>query len=147
MVMPVAGLMMGMAWRARVAAGWCSFRLDWLWNAGGMNGGDAELRENTGATVCGCWVGECAGELLANDERSEEALWMDTSCSQRSFRSVDCSPSTDAPWQVNLHRSPSTILGRIPSRPPGRRIGQPQTSCERRRPTATRPALSCSVRL
>jgi hypothetical protein len=30
MVMPVAGLMMGMALRPRVAAGWWSFRLGWL---------------------------------------------------------------------------------------------------------------------
>jgi hypothetical protein len=28
MVMPVAGLTIGMALRVRVAAGWCSFKLD-----------------------------------------------------------------------------------------------------------------------
>jgi hypothetical protein len=28
MEMPVAGLMMGMAFRARVAAGWCIFKVD-----------------------------------------------------------------------------------------------------------------------
>jgi hypothetical protein len=28
MEMPVAGLMIGMALRARVAAGWCSFKVD-----------------------------------------------------------------------------------------------------------------------
>lgn len=57
MVMPVAGLMMGMALRPRVAAGWCSL---WLvggempgWKlAGGMKGGDDELREKPGGTVC-----------------------------------------------------------------------------------------------
>lgn len=57
MVMPVAGLMMGMALRPRVAAGWSSL---WLvggempgWKlAGGMKGGDEELSENPGGTVC-----------------------------------------------------------------------------------------------
>lgn len=29
MLMPVAGLMMGIALRPRVAAGWCSFKLEW----------------------------------------------------------------------------------------------------------------------
>ena len=28
MLMPVAGLMMGMGFRARVAEGWCSFKVD-----------------------------------------------------------------------------------------------------------------------
>ena len=79
MVMPVAGLMMGMALRARVADGWWSLRLEcWLRNAGGTNGGDDELREKAGATVCGCCVGEDSGELLARDERSEPL--MDTIC-------------------------------------------------------------------
>jgi hypothetical protein len=71
MVKPVAGLMMGIALRPRVAAGWCSFVLCCVWNVGGTNGGDDELREKLGATVCGCWVGEDCGELLANEERSE----------------------------------------------------------------------------
>lgn len=55
MVIPVAGLMMGMALRPRVAAGWCSFTfIGWVWKLGGMNAGDEELSENVGATVCGC---------------------------------------------------------------------------------------------
>lgn len=57
MVIPVVGLMMGMALpRVRVAAGWCSFRDEdcWLWKVGGTNAGEVELRENAGATVLGC---------------------------------------------------------------------------------------------
>jgi hypothetical protein len=73
-VTPVAGLMMGMALRALVADGWWILRDCWLWNAGGMKAGDVELSEKVGATVCGCWVGEDSGELLAKDERSDEAL-------------------------------------------------------------------------
>jgi hypothetical protein len=80
MVMPVVGLMMGMALpRARVAAGWCSFRDDcWLWKVGGMKAGDVEFREKAGATVFGCCVGDASGEWLATDERSDEALWIET---------------------------------------------------------------------
>lgn len=79
MEMPVAGLMMGMALRPRVAEGWCNFRLDCCpWKLGGTKAGE-ELREKLGATVWGCWVGEDSGELLASDERSD-ALEMDTSC-------------------------------------------------------------------
>ncbi len=37
-----------------------------------------ELREKD-ATCCGCCVGEALGELLDNEERSEEALLIDTS--------------------------------------------------------------------
>jgi hypothetical protein len=78
MEIPVAGLMMGIALRPRVAAGWCSLRLAWLWKlGGGTKGGEAEFREKPGATVWGCWVGEDCGELLANEERSE-ALEMET---------------------------------------------------------------------
>ena len=51
MVAPVDGLMMGMALRARVADGWCSFKLECWLKAGGINGGDDELREKAGATV------------------------------------------------------------------------------------------------
>ena len=45
-VRPLAGLMMGIALRARVAAGACNLRLDcWLWKVGGMKAGEVELRE------------------------------------------------------------------------------------------------------
>lgn len=87
MVIPVRGLMMGMALRARVAAGWWSLRLleCWLWNVGGMKGGEDELSENPDATCWTCWVGECSGEfeVLANDDRSDDALWMETSWRRR----------------------------------------------------------------
>lgn len=72
MVMPVAGLMMGIALRARVAAGWCSFSEDCVcWKLGGTKDGDVELSENDVATDVGCCVGELCGELLAKDERSD----------------------------------------------------------------------------
>lgn len=45
-----------------------------------MNGGDEELSEKPDATCCGCCVGEWAGELLAKEDRSEDELWMETSC-------------------------------------------------------------------
>ncbi len=76
MVMPVTGLMMGMA---RVTEGWCSFSVDcWAWKAGGTKGGEVELSEKAGAWT-GC-EGECSslGELLASEDRSD-ALCMDTS--------------------------------------------------------------------
>ncbi len=90
MEMPVAGLMMGMALRPRVAEGWWSLMLDcWLWKLGGMKAGEDELRENPGATVWGCCVGEDSGELLASDERSE-ALEMETSCSGDQSEALLC---------------------------------------------------------
>ena len=80
MLMRVAGLMIGIALRARVAEGWCNLSVAcWLWNAGGMKAGEVELREKPGATMVGCCVGEDSGELLASEDRSEDALWMDTS--------------------------------------------------------------------
>jgi hypothetical protein len=51
MEMPVSGLMMGMALRPRVAAGWWSFKLEWkLCMVGGTKEGEVELREKPGAT-------------------------------------------------------------------------------------------------
>lgn len=80
MEMPVEGLTIGMALpRIRVAAGWCNFKVDcWGWNAGGTKGADVELREKAGATVFGCCVGDDSGELLAREERSDDALWIET---------------------------------------------------------------------
>lgn len=83
MVMPVRGLMMGMALRP-LAAGWCSLKLDcWLWReGGGMKEGEAELSEKPGVMDCGCCVGEDSGELLASEDRSDEEMetsWRDWS--------------------------------------------------------------------
>jgi hypothetical protein len=48
---PVAGLMIGMALRARVAEGWWSFKGDcWLWYAGGIKDGEDEWNEKVEAT-------------------------------------------------------------------------------------------------
>lgn len=80
MVRPLAGLMMGMAFRVRVAAGWWSFNVAccvW-WKVGGTKAGEVELRENE-ATCWGCCVGEALGELLDNEDRSDEELLIDTS--------------------------------------------------------------------
>ena len=41
------------------------------------------LSEKPGAIVVGCCVGELCGELLAKEERSEEALWMETNFKER----------------------------------------------------------------
>lgn len=73
MVMPVAGLMIGMALgRSRVAEGWWILSPEdcCVWNAGGTNGGDDELSEKAGAAAVGCCGDEC-GEELAKDERSD----------------------------------------------------------------------------
>lgn len=51
MEMPVRGLMMGMALRPRVAAGWWSLMLEsWVCMVGGTKEGEVELREKPGAT-------------------------------------------------------------------------------------------------
>lgn len=74
MVIPVAGLIMGIALRPLVvAATWAILWLDCcVWKlAGGMNGGEEELSEKPGGTVWGCCVGDDWGELLARDERSD----------------------------------------------------------------------------
>ena len=46
-----------------------------------MKGGEDELSEKAGVACTGC-EGECSslGELLASDERSDEALWIETIC-------------------------------------------------------------------
>jgi hypothetical protein len=74
MVMPVVGLMIGMALpRVRVAVGACIIDC-WLWKPGGKNDGEDELSEKAGAMVIGCCVGDDSGDKLARDERSEEAI-------------------------------------------------------------------------
>ncbi len=39
-----------------------------------MKAGEDEWSEKPEATCDGCWVGELCGELLANDERSDDEL-------------------------------------------------------------------------
>jgi hypothetical protein len=94
MVIPVDGLMMGMALpRVRVAAGWCSFM---LWNEGGMKAGDVELREKAGATDVGCCVGEDSGDMLASDDRSDEHEAIDILCDGRVI-----SLSSEGPFAID----------------------------------------------
>ncbi len=95
MVMPVRGLMMGMALRP-LAAGWWSLKLDWLlWSVGGMKEGEAELSEKPGVIDCGCWMGEDSGELLASEERSDEEM-------ETSWRDLSEKAGDDAPEEWSL---------------------------------------------
>lgn len=79
-ILKVAGLIIGIAaaLRARVAAGWCNLRfVGWLCWYEGMYGFELELRENvSGATWWDC--GECSGEPLDSDDRSDDEEWMET---------------------------------------------------------------------
>ncbi len=54
-----------------------------------MKGGEDEFREKAGA-ICTGWDGECSnlGEPLETDDRSEDALWMETSCDKRKAQTV-----------------------------------------------------------
>jgi len=89
MVRPFAGLIIGMAFRVLVAAGWCNFRLDcWCWKVGGTKDGEEELRVKWEAICCGCCVGDELGDPLDSDERSDEALLIDTSCIGRATLSA-----------------------------------------------------------
>lgn len=45
-----------------------------------MKAGEVELREKLDATCWGCCVGDALGELLEREDRSEEALLIETSC-------------------------------------------------------------------
>lgn len=125
-----AGWTMGMGLRARVAAGWWSFIVCCCacWSAGRLNEGEEALREKAGAAWVGC-DGECSGELLASDERSD-ALWMDTSFRGGLVRESKGSGGTTADRE-HSRRSQSEGPGRTRDRPPGQTNGQPRTSCER----------------
>lgn len=112
MVTPVTGLMMGMGFRARVAEGWWSFSADcWLWYPGGMKGGDAECRAKADATWVGCCVGEPCGELLASDDRSEDELFIDTSCRRGkvSPENVPADPSPPTAMRLAAHTKATHI--------------------------------------
>lgn len=112
---------MGIGLRVRVAEGWYNFAVCWDCKVGRVKDGDEALRENTGAACVGC-EGECSGELLAREERSDDALWMDT----RSFsdnrpgqNSKSSSKSKDRPASnftrkvVKLRLSVISLMERI----------------------------------
>ncbi len=146
MVLPVAGLMIGIGLRARVAGtGWYSFRVDgccWLWEVGGKKAGEVELSRNTGAAWTGC-EGECSGELLARDDRSEDALWMETSWERGSVHvspgeSKECraanankgaglATTLDLSFKGYSRRSRSTSRDKTRGRPRDQRTGRPRT--------------------
>lgn len=73
---------MGMALRVRWASGWCSLVCElFCWNPTGVYGLGAEDRTNEGVGCSWCWSGDCSGEPLDSDERSEPDEWMDCNCS------------------------------------------------------------------
>lgn len=78
----VEGSTMGMALRVRWASGWCSLVCElFCWNPTGVYGLGAEDRTNEGVGCSWCWSGDCSGEPLDSDERSEPDEWMDCNCS------------------------------------------------------------------
>jgi hypothetical protein len=110
---------MGMALRVRVAAGWCNLSVDcWAWWVGGTKAGDEELREKE-ATCCGCWVGEELGELLDSEDRSEDALLMDTrsvSVNSLGQNSISSSRSNDllaSNWERKLDTEGVSVSSRM----------------------------------
>jgi hypothetical protein len=78
----VEGSTIGMALRVRWACGWCSFACVELlcWKPGAYGFG-AEESTKDGVGCSWCWRGDCSGEPLDSDERSEPEEWMDWSCS------------------------------------------------------------------
>lgn len=112
-VMPVTGWMMGMALRARVAAGWCSLSDGcWIDMAGGIKGGDDEFSEKASATCTGC-DGECSGEPLDTDDRSEDALWIETrsvSVNKPGQNSMSSSRSKDRPASNFIRKAVSCTV-------------------------------------
>lgn len=76
---PSFGFTIGIAFRMRVAAGWCNFKVDTLkpeWT----NGWEFELREKLAEGDRLTWVdwGELEGDPLDSEERSEEEELIDT---------------------------------------------------------------------
>jgi hypothetical protein len=147
MVRPLAGLTMGMALRVRVAAGWCNLSVDcWAWWVGGTKAGDEELREKE-ATCCGCWVGEELGELLDSEDRSEDALLIDTSyrASQLGLSMGGaCTGGEQAGRGSDSRPSQSTAWGRTPYRPRGRTTCWPRIGSGSWIRRASRSARACS---
>lgn len=76
---------MGMALRVRWASGWCSLVCEELlcWKPAGVYGFGADERTKDGVGCSWCWSGDCSGEPLDSDERSEPEEWMDWSCGSR----------------------------------------------------------------
>ena len=68
-----------MALRVRWASGWWSFVCDELfgWKPDGVYGFGAEERTKDGVGCSWCWSGDCSGDPLESDERSEPDEWMD----------------------------------------------------------------------
>jgi len=82
-----------------------------------MKGGDDELREKAGVAWIGC-EGECLGELLAREERSDEALWMETrslSVNRPGQNSMSSSRSKERPAS-NLERKTARFIESAMSR-------------------------------
>jgi hypothetical protein len=76
---------MGIALRMRWASGWWSLVCAELlcWKPEGVYGFGADERTKDGVGCSWCWRGDCSGEPLDSDERSEPDEWMDWSCSSR----------------------------------------------------------------
>jgi hypothetical protein len=78
----VDGSTMGMALRVRWASGWCSLVWElFCWKPTGVYGFGAVDRTNEGVGCSWCCRGDCSGDPLDSEERSEPDEWMDCSCS------------------------------------------------------------------
>jgi hypothetical protein len=74
----VDGSTMGMALRVRWASGWCSLVWElFCWKPTGVYGFGAVDRTNEGVGCSWCCRGDCSGDPLDSEERSEPDEWMD----------------------------------------------------------------------
>ena len=109
------------------------------------------MSEKPGATEVVCCVGDDAGELLAREDRSEEALWIDTSWYRMSahLAFTGCSTDVNPPPRMMsryLRRSRSRGWGRTRDRLPSQTIGRPRISCGRHSERQSPSGPSCYAR-
>jgi hypothetical protein len=95
---------MGMALRVRWASGWWSFVCEFCWKLEGVYGLGAVDRTKEGVGCSWCCSGDCSGEPLESEERSEPEEWMDCSC-------IVSVPRYDRTgWQILAGRATYIIL-------------------------------------
>lgn len=78
----VDGSTIGIALRVRWASGWCSLVWElFCWKPTGVYGLGAEESTKEGVGCSWCCRGDCSGDPLESEERSEPEEWMDCNCS------------------------------------------------------------------
>ena len=77
----VDGSTIGIALRVRWASGWWSLVCElFCWKLTGVYGLGAVESTKEGVGCSWCWSGDCSGEPLDSDERSEPDEWIDCNC-------------------------------------------------------------------